>query len=162
VSTLTPNELVALLHDPSVPFEQRRDRIKTLPDVRSSVAVGLQTALEAGDWGTFELLLLVAFQQPDPNYVPALTAALSLQVPEVPNEDALEVLADIGDPSTLDLLKKIALTEHDWDEFSQIGVKAVWAIAAIDTPQATAALAEIAGHGDEYVRHWAESKIKQR
>jgi len=62
----------------------------------------------------------------------------------------------------LDLLKKVALTEHDWDEFSQIGVKAVWAIAAIDTPQATAALAEIAEHGDEYVQHWAESKLKQR
>lgn len=159
---MTPDELVALLHDPSVPFEQRRDQVKTLPDVRSAVAAGLQAALRAGDWGTYELLLLVAFEQPDPSYVPALTAALSLEAPEVPNEDALEVLADIGDPGTLDLLKKIALTEHDWDEFNQIGVKAVWAIAAIDTPQATAALTEIAEHGDEYVQPWAESKLKQR
>lgn len=159
---MTPDELVALLRDASVPFEQRRDRIKTLPDVRPAVAAGLQAALQASDWGTFELLLLVAFEQPDPGYVPALTAALSLQAPEVPNEDALEALADIADPATLDLLKKIALTEHDWDEFNQIGVKAVWAIAAIETPQATAALAEIAQRGDEYVQHWAESKLKQR
>jgi hypothetical protein len=63
--------------------------------------------------------------QPDPAYVPALSEALALGAREVPNGDALEVLAVIGDPGTLALLRAVALTEHDWDEFDQISVKAV-------------------------------------
>ncbi|MHA6761151.1 hypothetical protein [Streptacidiphilus sp. PAMC 29251] len=159
---ITPDELEALLRDPSVPFEQRRDRVQTLHGVTETTAIGLRQAQEAGDWGKFELFLLVAAAHPDVSYVPPIAAALALQAPAVPNEDALEVLVDLGDPSNLDLLVRIASTEHDWDEFSQIGVKAVWAIAAITTPAATAALADIAENGNEYVKHWAQRKLGQR
>jgi HEAT repeat protein len=162
VRDITPEELEALLRDPSVPFEQRRDRAMTLEGVADSTAIGLNQALEAGDWGKFELFLLVAAAHPDLNYTAPITAALALQSPSVPNEDALEVLVDLGDPENLDLLVRIARTEHDWDEFSQIGVKAVWAIAAIATPAATAALADLAENGNEYVSHWARRKLDRR
>jgi hypothetical protein len=155
--SMTPEELTAYLHDQSVPFSERRDGIQDLPDVRDAVATALQSAVTHANWETFELLLMVAAAQPDPAYVSPIAEALATQGREVPNQDALEVLAAIGSPGPLALLKRIALTAYDWDEFSQISIKAVWAINAIDTPQAHQALAEIARDGNEYVRHWAQS-----
>ncbi|MEV4559835.1 HEAT repeat domain-containing protein [Kitasatospora sp. NPDC049285] len=162
MSPVTPDEIEALLRDPSVPWEERRDRVKDLQGVTGATAAGLEAARAAGDWGKFELFLLVAAAHPDPSYLPPITAALALGAREVPNEDALEVLADLPDPGTIALLERIARTEHEWDEFNQVGVKAVWALEAIHTPEATAALARIAEHGDEYVQRWAAKAVTRR
>jgi hypothetical protein len=162
VSTVTPDELEALLRDPSVPFEVRRDRVADLRDVSEATAAGLEAALAARDWEKFELFLLVAAAHPAPSYLRPITEALALGAREVPNEDALEVLADLPDPGAVGLLRQIATAAHDWDEFNQVGVKAVWALSAIRTPEATAALADIAEHGDEYVQRWAAKALARR
>jgi HEAT repeat protein len=159
---MTSDELYAFLDTRSISFDEQRARITGLPDVRDAVLRGLGAAGEAGEWGKFWIYLLVADAQPDRRYVPSIAAALELQSSAVPNEDALEVLTKIGDPGPLDLLKRIVFTEHDWDEFSQIAVKAVWAIAAIRTPEATAVLHEISERGNEYVRSWADSSLRVR
>lgn len=159
---MTPEELIAHLRDPGVPFAERRDRLAELPDSQQTIARALEDTTATADWETFELLLMAAARQPDPAYVPALSRALTAGERAVPTEDALEVLAAIADPGTVGLLKDVALTEHDWDEFDQIGVKAVGALENIRTPEATAALADLAQRGSENVRHWAGEAVGNR
>ncbi|WP_037573156.1 HEAT repeat domain-containing protein [Phaeacidiphilus oryzae] len=159
---MTPEELIAQLRDPGVPFTERRDRIARLPDSRATIAAALDKATAAADWEAVEYLLMAAAAQPDPGYVPALSRALRSGERQVPVEDALEVLAAIADPGTVGLLKDVALTEHDWDEFDQIGMKAVRALRRIRTPESTSALAELAERGSENVRALAGETVENR
>src|SRR6266568_2592920 len=75
-----------------------------VPDAEQCIADGLQRAAEAEDWSTFERYLLVAHQHPSRSYTNVLCRVLSERRDDVNNEDIVDVLAEIGDPSATSCL----------------------------------------------------------
>jgi hypothetical protein len=155
VMSMTVDDVVDVLRDSSVPIAERVRRVGEVPDIRALLAQGLNDAEKTRDWRRFERLLTAAAAYPDRSYAPAIRRALALRDPEVPIEDALDVLAEIGDPGTLDVLREFAFADVDWDEFHHVNAKAIGAVKAIDTPEARDLLVDVALHGPEDVRYWA-------
>lgn len=158
----TCEELAATLEDQSLTHAERMRRLEGLAGVQDCVTRALSGALAAQDWDTFELYLLAAFHHPARSMTPILCAALRLRSRAVPNEDTLLVLAEIKDSDALDCLHEVVYWQPEWDEFDQVGVKAVWAIDAVGTEEATRMLAEAAERGSEAVRDWARRKLNRR
>lgn len=158
----TCEELAAVLVDESLTHSERMRRLKDMTGVEDCVTQALSDAVDNHDWDTFELYLLAAFHHPARSMTPALCEALRLRSRAVPNEDTLQVLAEIKDPDALDCLREVLFWHPDWDEFDQVGVKAFWAVDAIGTDDARQLVAEAAERGSEAVRDWAQSSLNQR
>lgn len=154
-------ELRDLLADPALSPSQRRRRIQELTGVEDCVTRSLSEALASHDWDTFEMYLWAAFHHPAPAMTPILCAALRLKSRAVPNEDALQVLAEIKDPTSLACLRDVLFWHPEWDEFDQVGVKALWAVDAVGTAEARQLVAEAAERGSDAVRDWARQKLSQ-
>ncbi|GAA1330054.1 hypothetical protein GCM10009660_01960 [Catellatospora bangladeshensis] len=107
------------------------------------------------------MYLWAAFHHPTPSMTPVLCGALRLKSRSVPNEDALQVLAEIKDPASLTCLREVLYWQPEWDEFDHIGVKALWAVDAVGTVEARRLVAEAAELGSDAVRDWARRKLSQ-
>jgi hypothetical protein len=90
-----------------------------------------------------------------------LCDVLARRLPEVNNEDLVEVLGEIADPAAVDCLANALLWEPDWDEFHALGVKCVWALGAIATPKARSVLEDAASVGSEEVRVAAQRELQR-
>jgi hypothetical protein len=77
----------------------------------------------------------------------------------VNNEDIVDVLAEIRDPSAIGCLERALWWEPPWDEFRQLAVKVVWALAAIGTPDALAVLRDAVNCEAPQVRAAAAHKL---
>nr|BFF03465.1 hypothetical protein GCM10020241_51400 [Streptoalloteichus tenebrarius] len=154
-------ELESVLLDPRLEHGERMARLRGLSGVDECVRDGLQRALSAQDWDTFELYLLAAYEHPGRALTDVLCEALRLRSRNVPNEDVIQVLAEIADPDSLPCLRETLHWEPEWDEFHQIAVKCVWAVSAIKSPEATSVLVEAAEQGPSAVADWARSKLGQ-
>jgi HEAT repeat protein len=84
---------------------------------------------------------------------------LSEQRDDVNNEDIVDVLAVIGDPSATSCLEDALRWEPPWDEYRGLAVKSVWALGAIGTPKAIEALRGAAACGEEKVREAAAHEL---
>jgi hypothetical protein len=157
----TCDELAAILMDEGLTHSERMRRLKDLTGIEDCVTQALSDAVANQDWDTVELYLLAAFHHPARSMTPILCKALRLRSRAVPNEDALQVLAEIKDSDALDCLREVLYWHPEWDEFDQIGVKALWAIDAIGTDDARKLVAEAAERGSEAVRDWAQSKLNR-
>jgi HEAT repeat protein len=78
---------------------------------------------------------------------------------DVNNEDIVDVLASIGDPSAISCLEDALWWEPQWDEYRGLAVKAVWALGAIGTPEAIQVLRGAADCGEENVRKAAAHEL---
>lgn len=157
----TCEELRDLLADEGLPHPERMRRVRALTGVEGCVTQALSDALVSQDWDAFEMYLWAAFHHPAPSMTPVLCEALRLRSRSVPNEDALQVLVEIKDPASLDCLREVLYWQPEWDEFDQVGVKALWAVDAVGTAEARQLVAEAAERGSEAVRDWARRKLDQ-
>ncbi|ACU34540.1 hypothetical protein [Actinosynnema mirum] len=132
----TREDLHALLTTPDLPHPERTRRVRALTDVEDHIT---QT----------------------PSMTPILCKALSLRSRAAPNEDILQVLAEIKAPTSLPCLREALHWQPEWDEFDQVGVKALWAINAVNTAEARRLVAGAAERGPEAVRDWARRKLDQ-
>jgi HEAT repeat protein len=135
--------------------------IAGLVDVEECIAEGLSSTAADGAWGRFERWLLAAYEQPSRALTPMLCEVLARRMPEVNNEDLVEVLGEIGDPRAVDAIEDALLWEPDWDEFHALGVKCVWALGAIATPEARSMLEDAASVGPEEVRSAAQLELQR-
>ncbi len=88
-----------------------------------------------------------------------LCAVLDRQLDTLSNEAIIEALEAIADPAAVDCLEKARWWRPSWDEFGGLAVKAVWALAAIGTPDAVATLRDAAATGSVEVRRAAQHKL---
>jgi hypothetical protein len=56
--------------------------------------------------------------------------------------EPVDTLAEIADPTAVDCRRDACHWEPPWDEFGQLERKAVWALAAIGTPEAMSVVHE--------------------
>jgi hypothetical protein len=61
---------------------------------------------------------------------------------EVNSEDIVDVLAEIADPSVVGCLEKALWWQPPWDEYRQLAVQCVCALAAIESSDAVRMLRE--------------------
>ncbi len=131
-------ELDEGLHDPGRPKHQAlRAWLDELGDVEDCIADGLRRSSEGEDWRGFWLYTLAAFQRPSRLYTAVLCEALGRRDFDVVNhEDIVDVLAEIRDPAAVACLRDTLWWEPEWDEYRNLAVKCIWALAAIGTPEA--------------------------
>ena len=156
------SELRILIRDDDTEWEAVKDRLRNISDVSDCLRNELADALERQDWGIFETALLAADNNPSSELIPILCRALEKQDRAVPNEDILELLADLGDPRSLDTLRRTIWWNPPWDEFYWIAVKAVGAVWKIDSEEATEVLRDATLHPSENVRSWAIPEFERR
>lgn len=140
-----------------------RDALMTwldgLTNVEDCISDGLRRAAATEDWLTFERYLLAAHRHPSPSFTAVLCEVLSHQSDEVNNEDIVDVLADVRDPASIGCLEETLWWQPPWDEYRQLAVKCVWALAAIGTPEAVAVLRDAASCEETQVRDAAVHKL---
>lgn len=160
------------MNDPCVRLEEilgtggversvRLERIEALGPVTECILRGLASSLADSDWMRFERYLLAAWVHPSRSFTPLLCDVLGRRMPEVHNEDLVGVLEEIADPAAVGALEDALLWEPEWDEFHALGVKCVWALGAIGTPEARLVLEDAASVGPEKIRDTAQRALRR-
>ncbi|WP_437676274.1 hypothetical protein [Sorangium sp. So ce131] len=78
------------------------------------------------------------------------------------HEDVVGALEKLRLPGTVDVLRRTALVRHgylEYDESRALGVKCLWALGKIGTPEAVAALGELLCAGDPVLASEAEKQL---
>ena len=110
----------------------------------------------------FELYLLAAFQRPAHAYTQVLCEVLGRRdIDDLNYEDIVDVLAEVHDPASVGCLTDALWLEPDWDEYRNLAVKCIWALAAIGTPAAVAAIRYAATCDAFKVREAAARELKR-
>lgn len=130
-------------------------------DMEDCIAEGLLRSRSEEDWGTWDLYVIAAGKHPSRKFTHDLCEVLRLQINEVNNEDIIDAIAAIGDPSAVGRLEETLWWEPEWDEFRGIAIKVIWALAAISTPEAIRVLREAADTADERTRKCATSSLRE-
>ncbi|MGW5050379.1 hypothetical protein [Actinokineospora sp. NPDC004072] len=158
---MTSEELRAILHDDGLAHGERMHRLSQLTGVEGCVTEALAKAFAERVWRRFELYLLAAVYHAGPAATPILCDALAERSRAVPNEDVLEVLAELGDPASLDCLRRTMYWRPEWDEFDQVGVKALLAISTVNTETAWKLIAEAVSRGSPAVSTRARQLLER-
>lgn len=132
-----------------------------LTDVKDCIAIGLRRCSEGEDWLGFELYVLAALHHPSRAYTEILCWVLARRDIDVSHENIVDVLAEIRNPASVECLRDALWWEPEWDEFRNLAVKCIWALAAIGTPDAVAAIREVADSESIKVRRAAEYELQR-
>jgi HEAT repeats len=136
-----------------------REWLQGLSGIEDCVAGGLLHARQSEDWAMFERYVGAAFHNPSRAYTDVLCEVLSLRE-QLNNEDIVDALAEIADPKAVECLRHAFLWTPPWDEFAQLARKAVWALAAIGTPEAMAVVREAVDDEREKPREAAIHELR--
>lgn len=137
-----------------------REWLQSLSGIEDCVAEGLRQTRQSEHWPMFERYARAAFYHPSPAYTPMLCEVLARRNDDVNNEDLVDTLAEIADPASVECLREIMHWDPPWDEFGQLARKAVWALAAIGTPEAMDAVREAASDEREKPREAAIHELR--
>jgi HEAT repeat protein len=138
-----------------------REWLQSLSGIENCVARGLHQTRQSEDWPMFERYARAAFYHPSPAYTPVLCEVLARRSDDVNNEDLVDTLAEIADPTSVDCLREALRWDPPWDEFGQLARKAVWALAAIATPDAMDVVREAARDEREKPREAAVHELQR-
>ncbi len=135
------------------------DRLDELRGIEPCLTDGLARSAAAEDWLRFEQYLIAAARFPDRSMTPVLCEVLSRRLDTLDNEAIVEALEAIADPAAVDCLERAIWWRPSWDEFGNLAVKSVWALAAIGTPEAREVLRDAAATGPAAVREAARHEL---
>jgi hypothetical protein len=130
------------------------------PGLEGCIAEGLRRSSASDDWLAFEHYLLAAYRRPSRDFTPELCAVLARQMDDVNNEDIVDVLAEVADPAAVECLEEALWWQPPSDEYRQLAIKCVWALAAIGTSDALRVLRDAASSEAAPVREAAERVLR--
>ena len=133
--------------------------IAAMPGVEHCLTVGMNQAADARDWLTFGRYVIAASRRPDASMTDVLCRVLLQRVPEVNNDDVVDLLGVIRDPAAVPALADALIWEPDWDEFRHISRKATWSLGQTGTEEARLLLQGAAETADEWVREAAAYEL---
>jgi hypothetical protein len=139
-----------------------REWLQGLSGIDACVDQGLRRTQQSEDWPMFERYARAAFYHPSRDYTQVLCEVLARRNDDVNNEDLVDTLAEIADPSSVDCLRDTFRWRPPWDEFGQLARKAVWALRGIDTPEALEVILEAAADERDKPREAAEHELRRR
>jgi hypothetical protein len=79
----------------------------------------------------------------------------------VSEEDIVSVLELIKDPKSVDKLYEVALDVPDYDDMRAVAKKCIWALSAINTPEAVQKLKLLEKFDDPIIKENAAFELKQ-
>ena len=138
-----------------------REWLQSVSGIEDCIAEGLLRTRRSEDWSMFERYALAAFHHPSRAYTEVVCEVLARRDDDVNNEDLVDTLAEIADPQSVDCLREAWRWDPPWDEFGQLARKAVWALAAIGTPEAMAVVREAADDERDKPREAAIYKLRR-
>jgi HEAT repeat protein len=121
---------------------ERAEWLAAQRNVEPCIAESLRRTREAGDWYGFELYVVAAQTHPSRLYTETLCQVLDERRDDMDSEGIVDALDHSRDPAAVPSLRRAVTWVPDWDEFGQLARKAVWALDAIGTPEALAAIRE--------------------
>lgn len=124
------------------------------------LADGLARAADSDDWDAFERYVIAGSQHPSPLMAPVLREVLDRRL-RINTEDILDLLALIRDPEAVSVVEGTLWWMPDWDDYYNIGIKAVWALADIATPAAYDVLRDVVAVGPDTLRDWATRLLER-
>jgi hypothetical protein len=151
--------LKQLIQDEQIEQHELLRELALLRDVEGCIEDELRSAVGVEDWDSFEVLVWAALRHPSSAYAPTLEEVLDQHKRDVPNEDLIEVLAELRCESSVDPLKRALYWRPEWDEYHSIAVKAVGALAQIGTASAKSILEGLPSDRPAVVRDWADGKL---
>lgn len=77
-------------------------------------------------------------------------------------EDIISLLEDIKDPKSIELLYKTAINVPDYDEMRSVAKKCLWALLAINTPEAMEKIYLLKRCDDVYIRDGAAMVLSKK
>lgn len=139
-----------------------REWLQGLSGIEDCVIEGLRRTRQSEDWPLFERYARAAFYHPSRAFTTTLCEVLARHDDDVNNEDLVDTLAEIADPASVDCLRDAVHWDPPWDEFGQLARKAVWALAAIGTPEALEVMREAAADERDKPREAAQHELRRR
>jgi hypothetical protein len=136
--------------------------VQRLQTSEVQIASELTAAFDARDWRVLQALVLVCAKQPSASYAHILCRILDEASEQMTNEDVVDVLDQIREPSTVSALWRAASYDLSIDEFHNLNKKCVYALGHISTSEAEAALSEIAKRNSFAEVRRAASQVLQR
>lgn len=121
----------------------------------------LRESSETGDWALFERAVVAAYLRPSIEYTTVLCEVLDRRDDTLNNQDIVEALEAIADPRSVDALVSAMHWESPFDEYHELGVKCVWALKAINTPEARQALRDAAEVAPVEIREMAKKSLSR-
>lgn len=110
----------------------------------AQLASELTTAFNAREWWVLQALVLLCAKHPSASYTQILCRILNEASEQMTNEDIVDVLDQIREPSAVPTLERAASYDLSTDEFHSLNKKCVYALGHIATFEAEEALSEIA------------------
>ena len=157
------NECVTQLRDGKLRILEFVSCAERLQTDQALVVSELTTALKAREWWVLQALVLLCAKCPSASYAEILCRILEEASEEMTNEDVVDVLDQIREPSSVSALQRAASYEQSTDEFHNLNTKCVYALGHIATAEAEAALTEIARRNPfPEVRDVASQVLKRR
>ncbi|WP_406630662.1 HEAT repeat domain-containing protein [Amycolatopsis sp. WGS_07] len=132
------------------------------PAVEGLISQGLRTSLAVSDWYLFQTYLFLAGRRPTTQYVPIFAEALDSRNGDFNLGDILAYLRDIKDPSSVPAIERALHWRPDWDEFHDLGFKALDALLAIDDDHAWRVIESVRDDDRERVREIARRVLAER
>lgn len=152
-------DLEAVIFNPELSSQRIRSLLAELGDVTHCILSGIEAIIADESWIDLEPWLFAANELPSRKLTSILCGLLVRRIPEVNNEDIVWALEAIADPDAVRALEHALLWEPEWDEFHALGVKCVWALAAIGTSDAQSVLYDAASVGPREVRDAARQEL---
>ena len=137
---------------------ERRRWLQPLSGVEPNIAEGLSRTRQAEDWHGFELYLLAAQQHPSYAYTRTLCELLDERREDMNIEEVAQTLFAVADPASVPSLARACFW---WETSYDVARKAVWALDRIGTPDALAAIRELATGAPLEVADAAESALER-
>jgi hypothetical protein len=130
------------LHQCVIRFQHHRDvkvfldDVSCISDVATVISGELADAYRANDFLQVELLVQAGMVHPSPELVPIACLILRERSECLNIEEVVDLLAILRSPNSIECLAETLNWIPDWDEFRHMGVKCIWALAAIGTEDA--------------------------
>lgn len=121
--------------------------IGELEGVESEVVSALYAAHATKNWQLLQMLVLACSAKLSPIYTEPLCEILEEGCEEMTNEDIVDVLFELQDERAIRVLEVAAAFDLDTDEFHNLNLKCVQALANIPAMHAKEALNRIASSG---------------
>lgn len=112
------------------------DEVSRVPDVAHAIPAEVAAAYDARNLLWVELLILAAHEHPSLALVPIAFRILGDRNGSLNNEDVVELLERLRAEAAVPCLAETLNWTPDWDEYRNLGVKCIWALAAIGTEEA--------------------------
>lgn len=132
------------------------------PAVADLISRGLRTSLANSESDRFQNYLLLAGRRPAAQYAPIFAEALDLRDGAYAPGDLLEYSRDIKVPSSVPAIERALHWRPDWDEYHDLGFKALDALLAVDTDEAWRVIESVRNDDRERVREIARRVLAER